>query len=68
MELILWVCLVAAPQTCKEEHLSFSIEPVAEMRCLAGAMPIIAEWSGTHPKWRVARWRCGNPRLQGRSA
>ncbi len=59
MELILLVCLIGAPQQCREEYLPVSLEPIPQLRCLMGAQPIIAQWSGVHPKWRVTRWRCG---------
>jgi len=62
MELILFVCLIASPGTCREEAVSLDLEQVAlPTQCLMGAQPAIAEWSETHPKWRVARWRCGRP-------
>lgn len=62
MELILSICLVASPVTCREEALSMSIEQVAlPMQCMIGAQPLIAQWSETHPKWKVTKWRCGRP-------
>lgn len=67
MELILSICLIASPGTCREEAVSMNIEqtPIST-QCVMGAMPVIAEWSETHPKWRVTRWRCGRPGAGGR--
>jgi hypothetical protein len=25
---------------------------------MMGAQPRMAEWTNTHPGWRVARWKC----------
>ena len=59
MELVLSVCLLSTPVDCREEHLSVSLETTAPMQCMIGAQPVIAEWSVSHPKYRVAKWRCG---------
>lgn len=67
MELILSICLVASPGTCREEALSVSVEKLREpMQCLMMAVPTIAEWSETHPKWKVLKWRCASPGVAGR--
>jgi len=67
MELILSICLVASPGTCREEALSVSVEQVhVPMQCMMTAVPTIAEWSETHPKWKVLRWRCALPGAAGR--
>lgn len=67
MELILSICLVASPGTCREEALSVNVEKLqVPMQCLMTAMPTIAEWSETHPKWKVLKWRCAPPGAAGR--
>lgn len=67
MELILSICLIASPVTCREEAVSVSVEiPPAPVQCMIGAMPVIAEWSETHPKWKVLKWRCARPGVGGR--
>jgi hypothetical protein len=65
MEIIVLACLIAAPNLCHEEHLHFSMEPIANRTCALGAPPLIAQWSTTRPAWRVARWRCGIPGAEG---
>jgi len=60
MELVLLVCLAASPETCREERLQVSYVETDPRMCMAGAVPTIAEWSGDHPEWRIARWRCGS--------
>lgn len=67
MELILSICMIANPGTCREEALSVSMASSAmPTQCMIGAAPIIAEWSGTHPKWKVLKWRCARPGSIGR--
>jgi len=65
VELIVLACLIAIPDNCHEEHLRFSMEPVAGQACMVGAPPLLAQWSMTRPAWRVARWRCGIPGAEG---
>jgi hypothetical protein len=62
MELILSICLIASPGVCREEAVSLSVEQVSlPTQCMMGAQPVIAEWSESHPKWKVTKWRCGRP-------
>jgi hypothetical protein len=61
MDLILLVCLVASPQTCREERVLVSYAQIESRACMAGAAPAIAEWSEDHPEWQVSRWSCGAP-------
>ena len=59
MDLVLLVCLVASPATCREERVLVSLERVDPRICMAGAVPVIAEWTEGHPDWQVSRWKCG---------
>ena len=59
MELVLAICMLSSPDTCREERLSVAMEETAPMQCMIGAQAIIAEWTTTHPKWKVEKWRCG---------
>ena len=65
MELILLACLIGPPNTCQEERVRFSMEPLAGRACLVSAPPLLAQWSMTHPAWRVTRWRCGIAGAEG---
>ncbi len=60
MDLVILVCLVASPQTCREERVLVSVEQSDSRMCMAGAVPIIAEWAGGHPEWQISRWKCGS--------
>jgi hypothetical protein len=65
MELILLACLIGPPNTCREERVRFSMEPVTGQACLVNAPPLIAQWATGRPAWRVARWRCGIAGAEG---
>ena len=65
MMLVLFVCLISSPDTCREERLNLSFEEVSSTHCIFGAQPRIAQWSGENPDWRVARWKCSSPRVEG---
>jgi hypothetical protein len=53
------VCLVASPQTCREERIALSFEQHDPRMCMAGAVPVIAEWMEGRPEWQISRWTCG---------
>jgi|GEM_PF-1476824 hypothetical protein len=56
--LVLTVCTLSMPTTCREERLSFQVG-IAE--CTAHALPHIAMWQMMHPKLVVKKWRCAPP-------
>jgi hypothetical protein len=58
--LILAVCMVSNPQSCREEHLYF--ESHGSLRvCMGEAMPAMAEWAGDHPQWQIEKFHCEWP-------
>ncbi|MBK0399874.1 hypothetical protein H0I76_11790 [Limibaculum sp. M0105] len=59
IELVFVACLLSAPDRCEEKALQFV--DVSHMACLMGAQPQLAEWTESHPKWRIARWSCRIP-------
>nr|WP_299846760.1 hypothetical protein [uncultured Roseovarius sp.] len=66
IELIFLACLGAPPENCEERSLVYTdVSPVA---CLMGAQPELARWVSTHPRWRVARWRCAYVRQDQKDA
>jgi hypothetical protein len=56
--ILLSVCLLASPATCKEERIDWSFEEVSMIGCFAHSQEAIARWQQDHPQWRVTRWRC----------
>lgn len=61
MELVLVVCLQAAPDRCEERSIGLYPDMTA-MACIAQGQPQIAGWIETHPGVRVARWTCRGTR------
>ena len=57
MELLVVVCLQAAPDHCEERSIGLFPE-MSAMACMMQGQPQIAVWSEAHPGLRVARWSC----------
>ena len=60
VDLVLTVCLTAAPTDCREQHLYFESRG-SLVHCMFLAPPEIAKWSTEHPAHKVVRWRCAYP-------
>ncbi|HEX2727494.1 MAG TPA: hypothetical protein VHN20_16850 [Beijerinckiaceae bacterium] len=58
MLILLSVCLMASPSTCREERVNWTFEDANFMGCLVHAQGVLAQWQTEHPDWRVQRWRC----------
>lgn len=57
MFIILSVCLLASPNSCKKEELH-TIADGPPMACLVEGQGHVARWADTHPQWRVVSWKC----------
>jgi len=57
MELVLIVCLQAAPERCEERSIGLYSD-ISAMTCMMQGQPQIATWSESNPGLRVARWSC----------
>ncbi len=58
IELLLAVCLIDNPATCKDVSLVYSAEALTPMQCVLRAQPEIAKWIAEHPGWRTQRFTC----------
>jgi hypothetical protein len=56
IELVLLVCLAAAPASCLEERLAADNPTI--VGCTIGGQSQAQAWLDDHPKWRLRRWRC----------
>jgi len=65
IELILTVCVLAAPSRCDDVRLQFVAQETM-MQCMMQAPPYIAAWSAQHPDVSVSRWRSAWPGEAGR--
>ncbi len=60
IDLVLVVCLSGAPLECRRERLPFEGPVYA---CAVHGQQVAAQWAESHPKWRIAGWRCGPAEL-----
>ncbi|PKA45270.1 hypothetical protein CWR43_05685 [Rhizobium sullae] len=60
VDLVLTVCLLANPTSCRTEHLYFESRGSLG-QCMILAPAEIAKWSGSHPSLKVIRWTCVFP-------
>lgn len=58
-ELIISVCMISEPQSCKDVHLTYAGELTSPYQCMRFGQPEMAKWAGSHPKWSIRKWRCG---------
>jgi len=60
VDLVLTVCLLANPSSCRTEHLYFESRG-SLVQCMILAPAEIAKWSGNHPSLKITRWTCVFP-------
>ena len=60
VDLIVFVCALANPAACKEQHLVFDLQGSLNA-CMMQAQPYLAQWADDHPDVRIMRWRCAWP-------
>jgi hypothetical protein len=58
MFVILSVCLLSSPTTCKEERVQQSDEQRPPIACLVEGQNTVAQWGVAHPQWRINKWTC----------
>ena len=58
MLILMSVCLLADPTSCREERIGFSFEEASPFACVVHSQGAIASWQKDHPEWRVSEWRC----------
>ena len=65
--LVFVACLQSSPAVCEERTLTFAEANLTPYRCLMRAQLRLAEWSLTHPQWRISRWGCGRVQFAKKS-
>lgn len=60
IDLVLTVCLLSNPTSCRTEHLYFENRGTLS-QCMIMAPPEIAKWSQGHPAVKITRWTCEYP-------
>jgi hypothetical protein len=61
IELLVAVCLIDHPSTCKDVSLVYSAEALTPMQSAMKAQPEIAKWISEHPGWVTKRYTCRSP-------
>lgn len=57
--LLFVVCLADDPDNCQQKNLLFADHQLTPMACMMQAQTRLAEWSASHPQWRIGKWQCG---------
>ena len=60
VDLIFLVCTLQSPSACVQKHLLLEYQGSLN-QCAMRAQPVLAQWSGEHPGFRVAGWHCEWP-------
>jgi hypothetical protein len=56
-DIVMAICLMSDPSSCKEQHLQFeSYKSLNE--CVFDAQFYIASWQTENPGWTIKNWRC----------
>lgn len=66
IELVFLACLTASPTACEERSMLYT--DISPRACLMGAQPELAKWVQTHPRWRIAEWKCQSVRIGEKKA
>lgn len=61
VEIVLSLCLISNPGTCKDVNLTYMAENVTPQQCMFYGQAEIAKYLQGHPRWQVKKWRCGRP-------
>ncbi|MEF2072581.1 hypothetical protein [Consotaella aegiceratis] len=67
IELVVAICLVGDPNTCKEQRFQFT-EGTSLMGCVMRAQPFLADWALRHSRWSVQKWHCDYPQRREQKA
>jgi hypothetical protein len=57
IEVLVVLCLISDPVTCRDEHISF-VEATTLEACMEHAQPYLGQWSARYAGWRIRSWRC----------
>lgn len=58
MFVILSICLLSSPTTCKEARVQQSVEERPPVSCIVEGQSTVAVWQQEHPLWEIRKWKC----------
>lgn len=62
IEIVVAVCLIDAPDQCKDVNLTYMAEAVTPHQCFLYGQSEIAKWAEGHPNYTIKKWSCGTAR------
>ncbi len=58
IEIAAAVCMISAPERCRDITLTFDADSVTPITCMMNGQSELAQWTVEHPNWRIARFSC----------
>lgn len=58
IEIAAAACLISAPEHCRDVSLTFEAENLTANACMTSGQIHLAEWTNSHPNWRITRFTC----------
>lgn len=58
IEIAAAVCLITSPERCRDITLTFDADSVTPFTCMMNGQLGLAQWTETHPNWRIVRFTC----------
>jgi len=63
--LIVTVCMISSPETCRDHRLPFMAENVTPMECFRRGQVELVKFMQDKPNWRITKFRCSKPETEG---
>jgi hypothetical protein len=58
IEIAAAACMISAPNHCRDVSLIFDANSTATFACMTQGQIQLAQWTVTHPNWRITRFTC----------
>jgi hypothetical protein len=58
IELVATICLMSAPERCRDMTLTFEAENVSPLACVMNGQIELSKWTEGHPGWKISRFTC----------
>lgn len=58
IEIAAAACLISAPERCRDVSLVLEANNAASFSCMFEGQLRLAQWTTTHPNWRITRFTC----------
>jgi hypothetical protein len=58
IEIAAAACMISAPSHCRDVSLVFDANSTATFACMTQGQVQLAQWTVTHPNWRITRFTC----------